>query len=316
MSSRTPTKWVHFVFLGQTAAGHRMTTDSEPNMNSCLDQVTLVCWHWGQEHLECQQCHLVGDSLPDWQPMELPEKCSAVVPVRPPWRQMTLVKLLCIQSSSQCTAEHGIAVVQPGCDDIARHCLGQVFWRQTVHMSSGTYGSCTPFLCPWHGSWMTGASHWLHQMTSAWVQEYSGTLFDTVLSGPSILCQLLDVEDIICFCHTVDLKLCSQCSRSDDQTVHILAFQQLQALCSPLVCKVWDWLLDMILLDCVSFIYWLSRTALSHYIFGSYLFVSCDLLMALCAVKELNITCHTMQKRVMELIEQVQNEDVTGLHLL
>jgi len=55
---------------------------------------------------------------------------------------------------------------------------------------------------------------------------------------------------------------------------------------------------------------------LSHYIFGSYLFVSCDLLMALCAVKELNITCHTMQKRVMELIEQVQNEDVTGLHLL
>jgi len=38
--------------------------------------------------------------------------------------------------------------------------------------------------------------------------------------------------------------------------------------------------------------------------------------MSLCSLKELNAACHTMQKRIMELIEQVQNEDVTGLPLV
>ena len=42
-------------------------------------------------------------------------------------------------------------------------------------------------------------------------------------------------------------------------------------------------------------------------------FMSCNLLMPLCSLQELNLTCHTMQKRIMELIEQVQNEEVTGL---
>jgi len=47
-----------------------------------------------------------------------------------------------------------------------------------------------------------------------------------------------------------------------------------------------------------------------------FLFFSCDLLMPLFSVKELSVTCHIMQKRIMELIEQVQNEEVTGLPLL
>jgi len=38
--------------------------------------------------------------------------------------------------------------------------------------------------------------------------------------------------------------------------------------------------------------------------------------MPLFSVKELSVTCHIMQKRIMELIEQVQNEEVTGLPLL
>jgi len=46
--------------------------------------------------------------------------------------------------------------------------------------------------------------------------------------------------------------------------------------------------------------------------FVSVLFVARNSLLLLCSVKELSVSCHTMQKRIMELIEQVQNEDVTG----
>ena len=73
-------------------------------------------------------------------------------------------------------------------------------------------------------------------------------------------------------------------------------------------CDMWDCLLTGIICSLLNF-RWLVH-------FGSFclfLFLPHNSLMLLCSLKELSVSCHTMQKRVMELIEQVQNEDVTGL---
>ena len=116
-----------FVFLVQSASGRQMTIGARQEQPPGWDHLGLLVSRTTAPRMWAMPYHrwlIVWLETGDWR--------RELASVRPPRRQTTLASLFCTHCSmlkvaaGALTEQNGIAVVQPGGDDAASHCLSEV----------------------------------------------------------------------------------------------------------------------------------------------------------------------------------------------